>query len=64
LSLEPGTPLGNADSSLPDGYLFYRFAQWYLERKGLAQYEIASFARQGRECRHNLSYTHTFVISA
>ena len=59
LTLEPGTPLGDATPFLPDGYPFYRFAQWYLERKGLVQYEIASFARQGKlgkECRHNLAY--------
>jgi len=54
--LEPGTPLGNAAPPLPDGYSFYRFAQWYLERKGLTQYEIASFARPGEECRHNMAY--------
>jgi oxygen-independent coproporphyrinogen-3 oxidase len=56
LTLEPGTPLGRANPSLTDGYPFYRFAQWYLARKGLAQYEIASFARPGRECRHNQAY--------
>ncbi len=27
-----------------------------LEDIGLAQYEIANFARQGKECRHNLKY--------
>ena len=58
LTLEPNTPLGRAAPVLPDGYPFYRFAQWYLERKGLAQYEIASFARRGEECRHNLAYWH------
>ena len=56
LTLEPDTPLGRNVPSLTDGYPFYRFAQWYLERKGLAQYEIASFARPGKECRHNLAY--------
>jgi oxygen-independent coproporphyrinogen-3 oxidase len=56
LTLEPDTPLGKAKPSLPDGYSFYRFAQWYLPRKGLTQYEIASFSRPGRECRHNLAY--------
>ena len=56
LTLEPGTPLGDAAPFLPDGYPFYRFAQWYLERKGLSQYEIASFARAGKECLHNLAY--------
>ncbi|MDR2529576.1 MAG: radical SAM family heme chaperone HemW [Synergistaceae bacterium] len=56
LTLEPGTPLSYTSPSLPEGYPFYRFAQWYLPRKGLAQYEIASFARSGKECRHNLAY--------
>jgi oxygen-independent coproporphyrinogen-3 oxidase len=56
LTLEPDTPLGKIVPSLPDGYSFYRFAQWYLPRKGLEQYEIASFARPGKECRHNLAY--------
>jgi oxygen-independent coproporphyrinogen-3 oxidase len=56
LTLEPGTPLGKAAPSLPEGYPFYRFAQWYLPRKGLEQYEIASFSRPGKECRHNTAY--------
>ncbi|MDR1049454.1 MAG: radical SAM family heme chaperone HemW [Synergistaceae bacterium] len=56
LTPEPGTPLGNAAPALPDGYPFYRFAQWYLERKGMEQYEIASFSLPGKECRHNLAY--------
>jgi oxygen-independent coproporphyrinogen-3 oxidase len=56
LTLEPDTPLGKLMPSLPDGYSFYRFAQWYLPRKGLEQYEIASFSRPGKECRHNLAY--------
>ena len=56
LTLESDAPLGHAAPLLPDGYPFYRFAQWYLERKGLMQYEIASFARPGKECRHNKAY--------
>ena len=39
-----------------DGYPFYRWSQWYLPRKGFLQYEIASFAWPGKECRHNTSY--------
>jgi oxygen-independent coproporphyrinogen-3 oxidase len=56
LTLEPGTPLGKTAPPLGDGYRFYRFAQWYLKRKGLEQYEIASFAPPGQECRHNMAY--------
>ena len=57
LTAEPGTPL--ADEIVPtqsEGYPFYRFAQWYLHQKGFVQYEVASFARGGQWCRHNLSY--------
>lgn len=39
-----------------EGYGYYRWAQWHLPRNGLQQYEIASFARPGRECRHNRAY--------
>jgi len=57
LTAEPGTPL--VKEKLPtqaQGYPFYRFAQWYLAGKGFVQYEVASFAREGQWCRHNLSY--------
>ena len=56
LTVEPGTQLAKYRPDLPDGYKFYRFAQWLLPKKGLRQYEISSFAKIGHECRHNLSY--------
>ena len=56
LTLEPDTPMGGQDPTLPDGYPFYRYAQWFLPRRGFLQYEIASFAPPGGECRHNLAY--------
>jgi oxygen-independent coproporphyrinogen-3 oxidase len=56
LTIEPGTQFASNRPSLPDGYKFYRYAQWLLPKKGLRQYEIASFAENGHECRHNLSY--------
>jgi oxygen-independent coproporphyrinogen-3 oxidase len=56
LTMEPGTPLAARDTALPDGYAQYRYAQWRLPRHGLAQYEVASFARAGYESRHNLNY--------
>lgn len=43
-------------AGLPDGYPFYRWAQYYLPKKGLKQYEIASFCRAGHESLHNLAY--------
>jgi oxygen-independent coproporphyrinogen-3 oxidase len=59
LTLEPGTPWGSSPpEGLPDGYPFYRWAQWYLEKKGFIQYEIASFSLPGKWCCHNLAYWH------
>ena len=57
LTLEPGTPFGAKDpQELPDGYSYYRYAQWMLPKKGFHQYEVASFALKGHESRHNLNY--------
>jgi oxygen-independent coproporphyrinogen-3 oxidase len=66
LTVEPGTEFDRADPELPEGYPFYRYAQWRLRRAGFLQYEIAAFARVGvsdsggfpraRVCRHNLAY--------
>ncbi|NLL37956.1 MAG: radical SAM family heme chaperone HemW [Fretibacterium sp.] len=56
LTLEPDAPMSNRAPDLPDGYPFYRYAQWYLPRKGFRQYEISNFAMQGYESWHNLAY--------
>lgn len=57
LTIERGTPWEHIDqSTLDDGYASYRFSQWYLPLKGYRQYEIANFARPGRESRHNMNY--------
>ena len=57
LTIEPDSFWGkHTPEGLPDGYPFYRWAQYYFPRKGLKQYEIASFAREGHESRHNLAY--------
>ena len=57
LSLEEGTPWASLDrDTLGDGYAAYRWAQWYLPRKGYRQHEVANFARQGCESRHNINY--------
>jgi oxygen-independent coproporphyrinogen-3 oxidase len=63
LSFEEGTPLERRRST---GELeemdedlqadLYHQARETLEAAGLRQYEISSFARPGRECRHNLVY--------
>ena len=56
LTLEPDTPMGRYSPALPDGYPFYRFAQWYLPLKGFPQYEISSFAIPVHESLHNITY--------
>lgn len=56
LSLEEGTPWGRKPPLLTDGVSSYIWAQWALPRLGLAQYEVASFARPGGESRHNCLY--------
>ncbi|MDO9508765.1 MAG: radical SAM family heme chaperone HemW [Thermovirgaceae bacterium] len=57
LTLEKGTPWGDfPPEGLAEGYSFYRWAQYFLERRGLRQYEVASFAKPGKWCRHNVSY--------
>lgn len=59
LTLEEGSSwAGKAPGSLTDGYPLYRWAQWYLPRRGYDQYEIASFARDRKWARHNLAYWH------
>lgn len=57
LMIEDGSFWGRRrPSALPDGYPMYRWAQYYLPRQGLKQYEIASFAVPGFESRHNQAY--------
>lgn len=53
---EPSSWSNNPPEGRKDGYPFYRWSQWYLPKKGFAQYEISSFARPGKECRHNNAY--------
>ncbi|HDY69913.1 MAG TPA: radical SAM family heme chaperone HemW [Actinobacteria bacterium] len=38
------------------GALFYEQVVDFLEREGFCWYETSNFARQGRECRHNIAY--------
>lgn len=57
LTLEPGTPWGDSPpEKLAEGYPLYRWAQYFLEKRGFRQYEVASFAKPGRWCRHNVAY--------
>lgn len=61
LILEEGTPLyvNQLNYVFPDEEEereMYRFTGVYLEKAGLARYEISNYARAGRECRHNKVY--------
>lgn len=56
LTIEPGTPFASRGFVMPDGYPEYRASQWLLPHMGYRQYEIANFARPGRESRHNTAY--------
>lgn len=57
LSLEPETVWENMPSeNLTDGYYPYRWAQWYLPRKGYDQYEVSNFSKAGHESKHNINY--------
>lgn len=63
MKLEEGTPLAQAVEA---GEFFpvdedtdaamYHIAQDMLEENGYTNYEVSNFAREGRECRHNLKY--------
>ncbi len=62
LKIEQGTPFGRdplIEKQLPDEdtqYEMYMHAATILEEAGYLQYEISNFAKQGRECKHNLKY--------
>lgn len=59
LTIEPGTEFARRGLAAADEELElaqYRTAQRLLERAGLIQYEISSFARSGYTCQHNLVY--------
>jgi len=63
LDLEEKTPLqvqvARGRVALPEDDMVARLyleAIDYLEGRGLHQYEISNFAREGEECRHNLRY--------
>ncbi|AEY66509.1 radical SAM family heme chaperone HemW [Clostridium sp. BNL1100] len=63
LKIEEGTKFGSMEE---EGVLvpvedeldreMYHYAVDYLSEKGLKQYEISNFAKEGYECKHNLTY--------
>ncbi|MBI4297034.1 MAG: radical SAM family heme chaperone HemW [Chloroflexi bacterium] len=63
LTLEPGTPLADAlpPQARPDPDLaaeMYALSEDMLGTEGFDHYEISNWAREGRRCRHNLTYWH------
>ncbi|MCX7828610.1 MAG: radical SAM family heme chaperone HemW [Thermanaerothrix sp.] len=57
LSIEEGTPYSSMNLNFcEDGYVFYRYLQWYLANKGFVHYEISNFALNRAFRLHNLRY--------
>jgi len=59
LTLEPGTVFAGRPPKLPDDELAWSMQDACHERltaAGFAQYEVSAFAREGRQCVHNLNY--------
>ncbi len=61
LILEEGTPFFEKKNELPlpgedTECDMYYFAADFLREKGYSHYEISNYAKDGRECRHNLKY--------
>lgn len=59
LTLEPNTVFYAKPPVLPDDDLIWQMqdeGQQLLADRGYAQYEISAYARDGRQCAHNLNY--------
>ena len=59
LIIEEGTPFAERCLKLPDEdeeYQMYEDTAAILGEYGYHQYEISNYAKEGRECRHNIGY--------
>jgi len=60
LTLEPGTPFARQPpAGIPEGdaaWDMQEACQARLAEAGYAQYEVSAYAREGRQCAHNLNY--------
>ena len=59
LIIEEGTPFSERELELPDEEeerVMYEYTHDILSSYGYHQYEISNYAKNGRECRHNLGY--------
>lgn len=59
LIIEEGTPFAKMELELPDEEeerAMYEDTHKILEEYGYHQYEISNYAKEGRECRHNVGY--------
>ena len=59
LTLEPGTAFFKQPPVLPDddtAWQIQQQCQQELSDSGYRQYEVSAYARDGRQCRHNLNY--------
>ncbi|MCW8926137.1 MAG: radical SAM family heme chaperone HemW [Xanthomonadales bacterium] len=59
LTLEPNTAFAATPPALPDEDLAWQIQETgleMLETAGFLQYEISAFARDDRQCRHNMNY--------
>ncbi len=59
LIVEEGTPFYDMELELPDEELereMYYLTNSVLEKTGYSRYEISNYAKDGYECRHNLTY--------
>lgn len=65
LIIEEGTPFygyygeGEGGDKLPsedEERAMYEYTEQFLIKKGYHRYEISNYARNGRECRHNIAY--------